>query len=172
MRDYAGPLILIGLGAYLLLHQFDFVSFRWVDIITYGFILAGFIMILNAFDNPQRKGLLGGVFFLTYGTALSMMRLGVVFPDDNFGWGTLILSIGFANLVYFAFHSERTGNLVWGALFGIAGGIMMLVYLGYISRWDVYDQLEVYWPVALILAGLIILLRSVGHKTKEAVNGT
>lgn len=171
MRNYSGPFILIGVGIFLLLHQLDILYFEWRDVLTYGFILLGFIMIWNAFDNPQKKGLLGGVFFLTYGTALSMMRLGFVFPDDTFGIGTLLLSIGFANLVYFGFHRTHTWNLIWAMLFGVAGGLMIMVYFDYLSHWEVVDQVEMYWPVALIIVGLIVLLRSGSHHKQEATNG-
>jgi len=166
MRDYAGPFILIGIGIYLLLFQMDFIAFNWVDLITYGFILIGFLMFINAFSRTDRRGILGGVFFMSYGTTLSLMRHRVVFPDDNFGWGTLFLALALGNLVYYLVKPDRTGNLVWSLIFGLVGSGLISVYLGYFTRWEITSNLEMYWPFALIILGVALII-----KTKKGMKG-
>ena len=87
MKAYTGPIILIGLGVYFLLQQFEILSFHFRDLLTFGFILVGILMLLTSFDNPERKGLLGGVFFISCGAVMSLMRYHYIYPDDNFGYG-------------------------------------------------------------------------------------
>jgi hypothetical protein len=171
MRQYIGPIFLIAFGAYLLFYQLDYVSFHWEDVITYGFILIGFIMILNAFDREDRRGILGGVFFISYGAALSLMRFDVVYPDDNFGYGTFFLALALANLVFYLFKQERTQNLVWSVIYGSAGTVFMLIYFGYFHPWMVEDQLETYWPLVLILVGLVLIFKALRHRNTVSVNG-
>ena len=171
MRDYTGPIVLIALGAYLLFTQLDLISFSWQDVITYGFILIGFIMFLNAFDRPDRRGILGGVFFMSYGVTLSLMRFSYVYPNDYFGYGTFFLALALGNLVYFLFRTERTQNLVWSAVFGGVGAVFLLMYFGYFHPWMVEDYVRTYWPLALILVGLVLILKALKNRNPVSVNG-
>jgi hypothetical protein len=160
IRDYTGPIILIALGIFLLANQFDLLSFRWLDIITYGFVLIGFLMTINAFDNAEKRGLLGGVFFISYGTALILMRHHVVYPSDNFGFGTFFLALALGNLAYFLFNNQRILNLTWTIIFAAVGVVFLYMYYGALSPWYVREQIATYWPVALIVLGLGIIVNA------------
>ena len=170
MRDYAGPIILIGLGIYLLFNQLDYLSFRWADILTYGFILIGFIMFLNAFDHPHKKGILGGVFFMSYGITLSLMRYHVIYPDDYFGYGAFFLALALGNLMYFFFRTDRIINLTWAVIFAAVGAIFASMYFGLFHPWYIEEQVEAYWPLALIVLGLGIIFNAYRKRDTMPVN--
>lgn len=170
MRAYTGPIILIGLGIYLLLNQLDYLSFRIEDILTYGFILIGFLMILNSFDNPDSKGLLGGVFFISYGATMSLMRYHFIYPDDEFGAGAFFLALALGNLVYFMFFPKRNINLAWGIIFGIVGAVFMAMYYGFLYPWDVFVQFRIYWPLALVVLGVVIIYNAYRKRNSVSVN--
>jgi uncharacterized membrane protein YsdA (DUF1294 family) len=170
MRAYIGPIILISLGIYFLLNQLEILSFRIEDLLTFGFILIGFLMLLNSFDNPEKKGLLGGVFFLSCGAIMSLMRYHYIYPDDDFGFGAFFLSLALGNLVYFAFMPQRNINLVWGLIFGGVGAIFMAMYYGFLYPWNVWEQFEIYWPLALIIVGVVIIYNAYRNRNSVSVN--
>ncbi len=129
-------------------------------------------MVLNAFDKPEKKGILGGVFFMSYGITLSLMRYRVIYPDDYFGYGTFFLALALANLVYFFFRTDRILNLTWAIIFAAVGGIFMSMYFDVFQPWYIEDQVRTYWPVILILLGLGVILNAFRKKDSVSVNGT
>lgn len=169
MKKYTGPIILIGLGVYFLLQQFEILSFHVRDLITYGFILIGILMLLNSFDNPEKKGLLGGVFFISCGALMSFMRYNYMYQSEEFGIGAFLISLALGNLVYFAIIS-RNINLVWGIIYLAAGAVFMAMDFGFLYSWEVLDQVSVYWPVGLIAVGLIIIFNAYRKRDSVSVN--
>lgn len=163
-------LLLIAVGIILLLDQMDLVYFSQRDIFTYGFIAIGVVLLINAFGRPDRKGILGGTFFLSYGLILTAMRSNVFLRDDEFGVATFFLALALGNLVYFLFKTERWGNFAWGIVFGLFGGAMLLSYYNYYPSWLIYDQIDRYWPVALIVIGASIVIKGMRRKSNVAAH--
>jgi len=152
--------ILIFAGIILLLDQMDLIYLTKADIFSYGFIALGIIFIFKGFNNTEKKGLLGGVFFISYGIILTSMRSGFFVRDDEFGIATFFLSLALANFVYFLFRLERWSNFTWGIIFGTLGGLFLLSYYNYYPTWYVVDRIEQLWPLALILFGAMLILKS------------
>jgi len=158
MKKYPwSAFILIGLGIYLLLDQLNLIHLSGRDLLTYGFILLGIILFFNGVSRPDKKGVLGGTFFLAFGLILTLMRSQVLVRDDTFGFATFFLSLALGNLMYFVFKPERWINFTWGLIFGAVGGLLLLAYYNYYPDWYIYDQLDKYWPLALIAIGVTIL---------------
>ena len=169
MKTYTGPIILIGLGVYFLLQQFEILSFHFRDLITYGFILIGILMLVNSFDNLEKKGLLGGVFFISLGALMSFMRFNYMYQSEQFGMGAFLISLALGNLVFYAALS-RNINLVWGIIYVAAGAVFMAMDFGLLYSWEVLDQVAVYWPLGLIAVGLVIIYNAYRKRDSVSVN--
>ena len=152
--------ILIVSGVVRLLHQLDYFEFNRANLFSYGFLLLGILFAIKAFKRPDRQGIFGAVFFLSYGIILTFIRYRVFVRDDEFAVATLLLSLALANFVLFLMHRERWLNFTWGIITGLAGAAILSIQMGYYPHWYIYDLLEEYWPVALILLGLTIILKS------------
>ena len=138
-------------------------------LITYGFILIGILMLVNSFDNPEKKGLLGGVFFLSFGALMSFMRFNYMYQSEQFGMGAFLISLALANLVFYAVLS-RNINLVWGIIYVAAGAVFMAMDFGILYSWEVLDQVAVYWPLGLIAVGLVIIYNAYRKRDSVSVN--
>jgi len=164
--------ILIISGILLLLYQLDFIDFDRSDIFSYGFIVLGIIFAFKAINRPDHQGIFGAVFFLSYGLILTLIRYRIFVRDDEFAVATLFLSLALANFVLFMVHRNRWVNFTWGIITGIVGAAILSIHMGYYPQWYVYDLLEEYWPVALILLGLTILLKAFRNRSVNSTGHT
>lgn len=163
-RQSWGAILLIGLGVLLLLHQLDLIYLTFRDLFTYGMMVLGAVMLINGFGRESKKGVLSGVFFLSYGLVLTLMKTRVFVRDDEFGFGALFLCLALANLVFFALKNDKWPNLAWTVIFGVLGGSFMMSWYGYFSTWYIYDNIERFWPVALIILGAAIIAKGMKNK--------
>lgn len=169
-KQYWPAIILISIGSLLLLYQTDLIDFSFADIISYGFVAIGVLLLINSFNRSDKKGLLGGVFFAAFGTSMILMREYILPRDDEFGFAAFFIALALGNFAYLPFKTEKTNNIIWGSIFGGLGAILLWVYYGYYPSWYIYDQLSTYWPVILIvLGGAMIVKALVKHRNNEEV---
>jgi hypothetical protein len=151
---------LIIAGVVLMLHQLGYFEISRANIFSYGFIIIGVLFAVKAFNRKNGQGIFGAVFFLSYGLILTFIRYQVFIRNDEFAVGTLFLSLALANFVLFLFYRDRWLNFTWGVITGLVGGAILSIQMGYYPHWYIYNALEEYWPVALILIGLTIILKA------------
>jgi hypothetical protein len=163
-NQYWPAIILISIGVLLLLHQTDLLDFSRADLISYGFVLLGIILLINSFNREDKKGLLGGVFFTVFGTTMILMREYALPRDDEFGFAAFFIALALGNLVVLAFKKDKTNNIIWGCVFGALGGILLWAYYGYYPSWYIYEQFETYWPVILIILGSAMIIKAYARK--------
>lgn len=161
-------LVLIILGGLLLLNQFQLVRLSGKNIIALFSVLLGILMIKKAFSRPERKGLLGGSFFVIWGVLLAAFSYNAYPLGRTLFLGNLFLSLGLANLIYFIFSGvTKSIHLFTFALFTGLGGSMVAAFYGKLNVWKLEDILSTYWPVVLILFGAFILVDSYRNRHKE-----
>ena len=158
-------ILLIVAGVLLILHQMDIFYFTWSDIITYGMIGLGLLLFIKGTAHPQKRGILGGTFFITYGAVLLAMRLDYLTRDDQFGFALLFLSIAFANLVYFIFQPQHKGNLIVMVIFALIGTAGIFDYFNIYSGWYMIFDFVRFWPVLLIVLGISIIWKAYRRKS-------
>ena len=163
-KQYWTAISLITIGVLLLFYQMDLVDFSKSDIISYGSVILGIFLLLKSVNRPDKRGILGGVFFTGFGITMVLMREYILPRDDQFGFAAFFLALALANFVYMIFREEKTTNLVWGIIFGLIGGLLLWAYLGYYPSWYVYELIETYWPVILIMIGAGIIVKAYYRK--------
>ena len=167
-KQYWPAIILIFLGTVLLLDQMDIIYFSRADLFSYGFIILGVILFGNGLNRVDKKGIFGGVFFISFGVMLTLMRNRILLSDDELALAAFFFSLTLANFVYFLFKTSRYSNLIWGVIFGALGSMFLFSYQGYHSRWYVWYQIERFWPILLILIGVSIILKA--YKRRESIS--
>jgi hypothetical protein len=169
-RTIIPALFLILLGVYLLLNQLGIGLPGW-DAVWPVFPFVGGLIILGDYilgrrRDPDRVFL--GVAAMLVGLAFFFITLGPLeYRDLETWWPVFALIGGVAFLAQWA----ATGFRDWGALFlafagfvvGGAGLAITLQLLGPETR----ELLPKLWPVLLILAGLMALLRGLLGKRTE-----
>jgi hypothetical protein len=163
-KQYWPAIILISIGSILLLYQTDLIDFSRADVISYGFVLIGIVFLISSFNRTDRKGILGGVFFTVFGVTMILMREYTLPRDDEFGFAAFFIALALGNFAYLPFKKEKTNNIIWGSVFAALGVILMWVYYGYYPSWYIYEQLETYWPVILIVLGTAMIIKAFVRK--------
>ncbi len=163
-KHYWPAIILILIGVLLILYQTDLLDFSTADVISYGFVLIGVIFLVNSRNRTDKKGILGGVFFTLFGITMILMREYTLPRDDEFGFAAFFLALALGNFAYLPFKKDKTTNLIWGIVFGAFGGILLWVYYGYYPSWYIYEQIEMYWPVILIVIGASMIIKAYVRK--------
>ena len=68
---YLPGILLILAGIILFLNEIDLLSLSKSDIFTYGFIIIGILLLTKGYNRSDKKGILGGTFFLSYGICVN-----------------------------------------------------------------------------------------------------
>jgi hypothetical protein len=163
-KQYWPAIILIVIGLLLILYQTDLIDFSIADVMSYGFVLIGVIFLINSLNRTDKKGLLGGVFFTFFGITMILMREYALPRDDEFGFAAFFIALALGNFAYLPFKKDKSTNVIWGIIFGALGGILLYAYYGYYPSWYIYEQIEVYWPVILIVIGGAIIIKAYVRK--------
>jgi hypothetical protein len=149
---------LIAIGTAMILDRLDVISWSWHIVLWALLAFFGAFKVVSGFQQKRR----GRVF---WGTMLFLFGLyGVLRELDLFGVPSylclplLMLMVGMSFLVMYI-SSPKDWHLIVPALsfLGI-GGVLLLTEVGVLYRWDVLPLIKSYWPVALILFGLSLLL--------------
>jgi hypothetical protein len=158
-NQYWPAIILILIGVLLLFYQTDLLDFSTADLISYGFILIGAIFLIKGLNRTDKRGILGGVFFSTFGITMILMREYVLPRNDEFGFAAFFLALALGNFVYLPFKKDKSTNLIWGIVFGALGALFLWAHYGYYPSWYIYDQIALYWPVIFIVIGAIMIIK-------------
>ena len=138
-KHYWPAIVLILVGAVLLLHQTDLIDFTWADLLSYGSIAIGIILLVNCFNRTDRKGILGGVFFTVFGVSMLLMREYILPRADEFGFAMFFIALALGNFAYLPFKKDKTNNLVFGGIFAVVGILLMWAYFGYYPSWYIWE---------------------------------
>lgn len=161
-------IILITVGSLLFLEQIDLLYLSGRDYLVYGAIVGGILWFINGINRDDKKGILAGTFFFSFGIVLWLMRNYYFIRSDELGFSAFFLCLALANFVYFIFRRSSVNNIVFGVIFGILGGSLLISHLDYYPYWRFFDHVEQFWPVVLILFGFALLYK--GLRKKEAIN--
>lgn len=160
--------ILVGVG--LMADQFLPFEFGWPQIYPLLLLALALSSFIKAFSGQQSSAFGGGFFG----------ALGLFFAARNFGfidslwffewWPIILLAMGAGFICSFLFRPSDWGVLVPAFIFTALGALFLLDSLGVIADvfetlWDLIDR---YWPLALVLMGVGFILNSLKPRTEHA----
>jgi len=166
----ATGIALLVAGFLLLAYQLDWFDLSGPSFLAVISLLIGLSLIRKAITNPDRRGALGGTFFLLFAIFLFLVDTSTLMrpiPRPLF-IGGIFSCLAIANLVYFLVTRwQRNLNLFMFFFFGAIGGSILMVYYQIIDVWQFEEIASNYWPVLLIILGAIILIDSLVQKQKR-----
>lgn len=113
-------------------------------------------------NNRSKKGIVTGVVIIGFGIVLLLRKMDVMIPDWIFSWQTLLIFIGLMIGVSSDFRKPAS----W-ILMGL-GTVFLINDMFYIP----FQIREFFWPIAIIIVGLIVIVRPKGRfRNAETYNG-
>jgi hypothetical protein len=162
-NNYGGAIggaILIVLGLVFLAATQGFFSLDWGTIWPLFPMLAGAAGLAQAFlveDRNRPAGLvLGGMIPLLVGAFFFATTMGLIsWSDQGTLWPVYPLIVGVAFFAaYFVSGREQPAYLVPGAILSLVA----LVFLGIMLTGSSYSLIGRFWPLFLIIAGVLLLI--------------
>lgn len=165
-KNYFFPVLLIIIGSLLLLNQFDLFEISRPHIFIASAFLIGILLLRKSFLSKERKGIIGGSFFILMGMILLSLDLGFIPYYDHLIIGLILVALGLTNFINYIFTRKSFNSITFGVVFCFLGLPFMIMYYGSFSMWDIADTFYTYWPILLITAGIGFLLDGLVKKAK------
>src|SRR5690606_38449421 len=96
-------------------------------------------------NNRNKKGIITGLVVIGFGVVLLLRKMDVIIPDWIFSWQTLLIFIGF--MIGISSDFKKPASWILMAI----GVIFLINEMFYIP----FQIREFFWPIAIIVVGLI-----------------
>lgn len=149
---------LILVGALLLMRRIGFLSLHWHDIAWVLIALYGAVKVVNGFStHAAGKAFGGSVLFLAGVVGLVHPVHLLVFQSISVV-SVLFLVLGISLLIAFL-SNTREWHLFIPSFFFLGLGVLFVASdYDYLYQWDLVDVVSRYWPMALVLFGVSLIL--------------
>jgi len=162
---------LILFGAAMLLSKLHIFHIEFMQVFWSLVMLVGISKVTQGFSrNYQGKIFWGTVFFLA-GLFFLLHTIDTLEIHQHMLPSALFLILGIAFSMTYLNNVRQWHLLIPALVLGGIGTAFVLAEFGYLSRWDVWEAARTYWPLALILLGLAIILRKrMDNSPKQTVS--
>jgi hypothetical protein len=150
---------LIVLGALLLLHQLDLISFGFGPVFWSLVMVLGITRVVQGFSRGRSWRIFFGSALFLYGLLFLLGSSDYADVHVRMFLPATFLIAGIGLLMVFLNNHHEWELLVPAAFLCGIGGALVLSELGYLDSYEVWETLRMYWPVGLVLAGVALILR-------------
>ncbi len=161
-------IVLIVVGMAMLLDHLHFFALSWWLVFWASVTVVSAVMVIR--NSRQRQG---GVFWLTilcfFALYKTLRQLGALELHEEWGFPLFLVIAGIGTCVVVAARPKRWHLLVPALALIAAGGAMMLAEFEILSVWDVRSAVNNYWPVAVLLFGVAMLLNGFSWKKGNTI---
>jgi len=152
-------LLLIVAGAALLLNKLDVINVRFAQVLWPCLALLGLLQVGQGFSRNRSGQIFGGTILFLYSLFFFLRATDYVDFHGYMFFPATFLVVGIAFLMMYLNNMREWLFLVPSLLLITVGSIFFLSEMEYIDGWDAWHAVRTFWPVALILVGLAIILR-------------
>jgi hypothetical protein len=157
-------LVLIGMG--LLLRQLHIIRVDGTAMVLFGVVAYGTAMIVRSFLSNIRQSLFFGSLCFFSGIVLLLGKYELIEHSPYVYVPGFLLSVGLSFTMLYLFNLRDYHLLVPAVIFIALGIAFMMTEVGYLYPSDVKDAVRQYWPVAIIVFGVLMLFRRNGSPTR------
>jgi len=151
----------------LLVHELNIIPLRWNEFYPIILLLIGSILLIQGIMKKTGGALFWGINLFGAGVFYSLRNYDVIpyytIPNT---WPIFSIILGLAFVSLFILNRKDWGVLIPGGLFLVIG---LNYFLDYFNYWRLQTILQTYWPIALIVAGVIIILVNLSRKKTDEV---
>lgn len=156
---------LILFGLLLLVNKLDLLDVSFHEIFWPIIMLLGLVGVARGFGRGKRAKIFFSTAVFLYALFFLLHSIDRFEVEGHLVVASSFLIFGIACLMVWCNDLRDWFYLVPATLLSGVGVALLASELGYLSHWQVIDAVEVYWPLALILFGLGMILRRKLHTT-------
>ncbi len=170
MKNYQSVLtyLLLFLSLSVVLKFFGLIHFTGSEIISYALIFYGIIVVYNSLGRNRKYTLFSGTVIFLAGVLLFIINNFLIFWNAAIFVPSALLITGIAFLMLFVDEPHKSPKGWLSQKFLIIGialivpGLLAVIFNGQFNISSFYEAIikiiTYYWPVALIAAGILILI--------------
>lgn len=171
MAEKRGSLVpgvlFIAIGLLLFIRRFFDFEPHWFHIYPVLMFLISVFLFIETVRRRHSGSLFWGVVFFILGIFFCLRNFAIIphfYPDEY--WPVFLVALGAGFVAQFVYRPQNWGVLIPAGLFLFFGvGFSMYTFHGYFWGWESF--IENYWPIALILIGILVFVRSLMSSDKE-----
>jgi hypothetical protein len=152
-------IILVVIGVGLLLRQLHIIRVDGTSMVLFGMIAYGAAMVLRSFLSNIRQSLFIGSLCFFSGIVLVLGKYDVIENSPYVYVPAFLIAAGLAFTMLFIYNFKDLHLLVPALIFIALGVAFMMTEVGYLYPSDVKEAVSQYWPVAIIIFGVLMLFR-------------
>ncbi len=152
-------IVLILFGIAMLLQKFDVIDVKFSQILWVFLSVLGFSIAMKGFLRTQKGNIFWGSFLFLFSILFILRSFGLHHIEPDIFPSAIFFIIGFSFLMVYLNKLKEYHFLLLALCFLIFGGVFVLVELGYIYRWEVWNSIRTFWPFILVIIGIWILLK-------------
>lgn len=150
---------LIVIGVLLLLRNLDVLTLRFASYFWPLIMLFGVVGVGQGFSANRRGKVFWSTVVFLYALFFFLRSLDFIEMRGHFFIPASFLVFGLAFLMMYLVNVREWALLIPSFVLIGLGSIFILDEFGYVDGWEVWYSIRQYWPIAIILFGLGILLR-------------
>ncbi len=152
-------IVLVLSGLIILLDKFGILYLSWKKVISILLVFYGAYFGYSGFGlNSNSKVFWGSILFF-FGIYLFIDSFGLLNPDVHFFWPVVMIITGLSFFMSFVNRPKDFALLLPAVTLVGIGVLFLLTNLGFIYSFELWDRIEKFWPVLLIIFGLYFMLK-------------
>jgi hypothetical protein len=158
--------ILILAGIALVLGQYDFFGFKYLR--SYGLFLAGILFLFQGIANSSQPRIYFSTVIALFGFYYILDTLDIIYAYRELNISVYVLILGLSFYPVFFFGNRKLNHLLVGNLITLIGLMFLFWHLEVIDHRFLINFIDRYWPLVLIILGLIFLIGSFQQQREKA----
>ena len=154
---FAAALIIV--GGLLLLRNLDILTLRFSNFFWPLIMILGLVGVGRGFSSDRRGKIFWSTVVFLYALFFFLRSLDSIEVRGHLFIPASFLIFGLAFLMMYLANVREWPLLIPSLVLLGLGSIFVLDEYGYVDGWEVWYSVRQYWPIAIILFGLGILLR-------------
>lgn len=150
--------LLIVVGTIILLSKFGFFELSFSDIFWPIISILGFFLVFIGYGEHNSGKIIWGTIFFLFGLFFFLKSIDVVYIPSSITLPVALYILGTAFMMAFFNSVKNWFLLIFVFIFYLLGSAFLLSYLGFWEKWEVWENLRIYWPIILVIIGLGLLL--------------
>lgn len=158
-------IILILTGIALVLGQYDLFGFKYLR--SYGFFIVGIIFLVQGISNSSQPRIYFSTVITLFGLYYILDTVNIIYAYRELNIPIYVLILGLSFYPMFFFGNRKLNHLLVGNLITLIGLMFLFWHLEVIDHHFLIKFIDRYWPLILIILGLIFLIGSFQHQRKN-----
>ncbi len=151
--------ILVIVGLVILLDKIGILSLGWEKVISIISVIYGAYLGYSGFGLDSNRKVFWGSILFFFGIYLFIDSFGFLNPDVHFFWPVVMIVIGLSFFMSFVNRPKDFALLLPAVVLVGIGVLFLLTNLGIIYSFELWENIEKFWPVLLIILGLYFILK-------------